>query len=695
MRTLLRVLPFLLLTLDCLAQEAPADSMAHYKLESVVVTATRTPKDIEDVAVPTRILSAQELQSRGILRLTDALAELPGLTVNFDHGAGIQVQGFDADYTLILIDGEPVIGRTAGTLDLERLTVAGIERIEVVYGPSSSLYGSEALAGVINIITQKASAPLAATFSSRYGTHQTTDFAASLTASSDRAGIKALFNRYSSSGYDLNPDTFGSTTPSFVDYTADVRAHWDIEDRTKITLGGRLAWQDQDADFALINTPDPYKQTENQIDWNLHSELSLRFSSQIETIVTLYSATFSTETEQRNQVDQTQLFFDSIDQFYNKAEIQTNAYWSANHLTVAGAGFIEESLNGERYDGFKPNASSQFIYIQHEWLPSPSLDINVSGRFDAHESYASRLSPKLSLLYRPSSRLRFRFSAGSGFKAPAFRQLFLNFTNAAAGYTVLGSTQLESGIDRLNNEGAIDDVFIDPTNLQEIQAERSIAFNAGASINVLPNTDLTVGVFHNNVRDLIETQPVAQKSNGSFVYSYFNLNRVYTRGINLELSTSPLQWLKFSSGYQFLQARDRDVVDAINEGRVFGRTLNNRDYVISLTDYEGLLGRSPHSGTIRTVFTSPKQSISADIRGIWRSRYGYRDIDGNTIANLDEEFVPGYIVWNSTITKNWSIRSRRTLTAQFGIRNLFDVTKPSLIPSLPGRTFYTSLQLSL
>ena len=696
MRVCISALVILLFTLQCFAQEAPGDSIPSYELEPVVITATRTMKDLVDVPVPVTVISAKELQTRGALRLTDALIEVTGLTVNHDHGAGIQVQGFDADYTLILLDGEPVIGRTAGTLDLERLTVVGIERIEIVHGPSSSLYGSEALAGVINIITRKADAPLATSLNSRYGTHNTVDVAATVEATHEKMGIRALFDRYSSSGYDLTPERYGPTTPEFTDYTADVRAHLDAGDRTKFTLGARLAVQDQHSGFALSENAGkiPHTQEDDQFDWSLHPQIRQRFSSRLEATGTFYLAHFSTETRQTNEINRSLLFTDGIDQNYRKAEVQTNVYWNTRHLTVFGSGLVWESLGGERYSTFQPDTRSQFVFAQHEWAPSRLFDINVSARFDAHEDYASRISPKFSLLVRPTDDLRLRFSVGSGFKAPAFRQLYLNFTNAAAGYSVLGSTQVQTGLARLEADGLIESAFVDPTSIEEIQAERSVAFNVGASAKVTSWLDASVGLFHNNVRDLIETQPIAQKTNGSFVFGYFNLNRIYTRGANLELNATPRSWAHISIGYQYLQARDRDVVDAIRDGRVFGRLLSGREYQLSLSDYAGLPGRSPHSGTIRTTFSNAKLRATWSIRGLWRSQYGYRDLDGNAIANLDEELVPGYMLWHTTATKSWPIGETRSLTAQLGVNNLFDVTKPNLIPSLAGRTLFTSLQVS-
>ena len=112
------------------------------------------------MSVPILVVSKQEIQQSGNIRLSEVLSEQLGLYLVENHGTGLQMQGFDPEYTLILIDNKPVIGRTAGTLDLTRLTVGNIEQVEVVKGPSSALWGSDALAGVINIITDKGSNPL-------------------------------------------------------------------------------------------------------------------------------------------------------------------------------------------------------------------------------------------------------------------------------------------------------------------------------------------------------------------------------------------------------------------------------------------------------------------------------------------------------------------------------------------------------
>ena len=123
-------------------------------LEEVVVSATRTDRSVEDLPMPVTVLGKEKIQQTGGIRLSEVLREQTGLQISSDHGAGLQMQGLDSDYILILLDGEPLIGRTAGTFDLDRMSVSNIERIEILRGPSSAIYGSEAMAGVINIITK-------------------------------------------------------------------------------------------------------------------------------------------------------------------------------------------------------------------------------------------------------------------------------------------------------------------------------------------------------------------------------------------------------------------------------------------------------------------------------------------------------------------------------------------------------------
>lgn len=664
---------------------------------AVVVTATRTAKALEDVSVPTTVVDVTEIRRQGAVRLGDVLETVPGLQLFDDHGGGVQVQGFASDYTLVLLDGEPVIGRTAGTLDVDRLTVAGVERVEVVEGPSSSLYGSEALAGVVNLVTALPAPGIeVGGLRLRAGSYGQTDATAEAALGRDRWGARAFVNRYGSDGYDLTPDALGPTVPAFTDWTADLRARADLG-VGRLRLGARLAAQDQAGAFALVEdgAEVAYDDTARRVDWSVHPELTVPLGDRLQLTTTLYGARYATETRHRRRSDGTLSYADDFDQRYAKAEAQVDAAWSARHLSVAGAGVTDERLAGDRYTvdaaGEAPSAQQVFAFAQHEWAPSRLLEINASARFDAHTDYAARLTPKLSAIVRPSEAVRLRASVGSGFKAPAFRQLYLAFTNAAAGYSVFGSTRLAEGLADLEAQGQIAQRFLDPAALGAIEAESSVAFNVGVSADVTRGLSVEVGGFWNEVSDLIETQPIAQKTNGQSVFGYFNLDRIYTRGLDAQVTARPLAGVEIRGSYQWLQARDRALVDALATGTVFGRDPDGREARLSVADYGGLFGRSPHAATLRATLARGATSVS--LRGRWRSRYGYRDLDGNGLANRDDEFVAGYGVLDLTLTRALALPVGR-LDAQFGVDNLTDVTRATLVPSMPGRTVFASLGLS-
>ena len=214
------------------------DSSTVKNLDEVVITATKSERLLGALPMPVTVISKKQIQAMGSLRLNDVLAEQTGLFIVNDHGNGVQVQGFSPDYTLILVDGEPLVGRTAGTLELSRLAVGNIKQIEIVKGPSSSLYGSEALAGVINIITESPNTTTG-TLSTRYGTNQTSDISGSMSFRKNKIGFSVFGNRYATAGYDLTPDLFGKTVTPFQNYTIQPKLSVFFSDKTKLSVSSR------------------------------------------------------------------------------------------------------------------------------------------------------------------------------------------------------------------------------------------------------------------------------------------------------------------------------------------------------------------------------------------------------------------------------------------------------------------------
>ena len=683
------------------AQPIPPDSVHTVHMNPVVITATRSEKVLEDIAVPISIVTADVMEREGALRLGDVLANQTGLTLFDDHGLGLQVQGFASDYTLILLDGEPIIGRTAGTLDVNRITVRGLNHLEIVRGPSSSLYGSEALAGVVNLITAPPTEGIKGSASFRMGSYATSDMTFEMEGGLKNAGVRVVVNRYASSGYDLTPETYGPTTPAFADWTGDLRGRMALSDRMLVKFGARGTVENQESVFASPNTKDQYNDEGRRVEWSLHPELEIQLSDRFRLNTTFYGTSYQTQTYHRHQEKGFTHYEDKFDQTYTKAEAQLDMLWGAKHITNVGVGGIGERIGGSRYStaGPNPESTQTYFFAQHEWLASRMVHLNASLRFDNHSDYVARVTPKFSVLVRPSGRVRLRASIGSGFKAPAFRQLYLSFTNPAGGYSVFGSVPMDEGIKLLESEGQIAQRFFDLSRLETLSAESSVAFNLGGFVEPFSWLTLHANVFHNDVQDLIETQPVAQKTNGSFVYGYFNLDRIYTRGIELEAGIQPeLQHrnlLDITLGYQFLQARNREIVAALKEGTVYGRLPSGRDYQLGLGDYTGMFGRSPHSASVRAAYVHATTDLTVSLQGRWRSRYGYRDLDGNQLANRPDEFVPSYAVLGAAVTRKFSITQNFEAIIQIGLSNALDHTYPTLVPSLPGRRGYLSLQLNL
>lgn len=653
-----------------------------YTSEAAVVTATKTLKDIEEVSLPVSVITAEEIRQSGSMRLSDVLSEQTGMQIVNNHGTGIQVQGFDPDYTLIMIDGNPVIGRTAGTLDLTRISVRNVEQIEVVKGPSSALWGSEALAGVINIITTGTREKASGGITTRYGENNTLDLSGDLSLGGNGFSNNFFVNRNSSGGYRLNPGSVSQTVPEFENYTLGYRGNVEISDR--LQFSGNLRWFSEsqenrssaisgDGQTVLMNSQD------SRTDFMGRTEINYTPANMLDINLSLLTSYYGTDS-QLTVTESGELFSaTSFNQFFNRPELQSGYRWSGKHHSLAGAGAIFERLDAERYPS-QPNFTTKFLFAQHTWTPSPEFEVTGGLRYDTHSEYSSQFSPKISTRYRAADWIQFRASAGRGFKAPEFRQLFLDFTNSTAGYSVFGSSTVAEGIEKQLAEGTIDRILIPLDNLNEIRAESSWALNGGFDLDPFQSVRLRVNLFRNNVSDLIETAPVARRTNGQSVFTYFNVDDVFTQGVETEFRIQFSQRLRGSIGYQLLDARrkierERTVQDELGE-------------VIQQTDisFEPMFNRSVHSGNFSLFFES-KSGWGANLRGILRGQFGLFDQNGNGFTDPNE-YEPGYMVWNAAASREIG----NTATIQIGADNLLNYINVNQ-PHLAGRLWYGQLSV--
>ncbi len=698
-----------ILSTAILAPAQEADTLAPQQLEDLVVTATRTERTMGALPMPVMLVPKLQIRTMGSLRLTDVLTEQTGLTVVPQvngQGSGIQIQGLNPDYTLILLNGEPLIGRYTGSLELSRVAVGNIKQIEIVKGPSSSLYGSDALAGVVNIITERPEGTRAS-FYTRYGTNNTLDLSGDYGFASGKWNVYLFGNRYSTDGYDLSPQNYGKTVSPFYSYTGNIRVGYAFSPRTELTLSGRYFTERQEFDFEVLSGANEKIRTSGTgttSDWNFNPVLTHRFNDRTKLTARFYATHYQTETRLVNPVTDTLYYTDNFQQRFMRPEVNLEYFLGSKHVFTFGAGANLESVETARYgDALLRHQETKYGFVQDEWTPTPKLNVIAGARYDYNTIYGSQVSPKLSLRYELGSHVALKASFGVGFKAPDFRQLYLNFNNTAAGgYSVLGTEVVEDRLKQMESQGLLGGYLIDPKLLGNLEAERSRALNLGGRADLFGKLVADANFFYNSIDNLIETQAVAVTTSNQTIYSYRNIKRVFTEGLEANLTYPLTKRVSLSLGYQLLYAKDADVVDQVERGEVYWRdpsTLVTRR--LRSDEYFGLYNRSRHMGNFKVFFSDPKTGWEASARVIYRGPYGMgdirgniqgevlppSDINGNGILDTHDHFVSGYALVNLSVARTF----RPGIRVQLGVDNLFNYTDPIYIPNIAGRLLYASV----
>lgn len=651
-----------------------------------VFTATKTERALSNIAVPVQIISQKTIQQAGSLRLSDILSEQTGLFMTNGFGTGVSMQGLNPDYTLILIDGEPLIGRTSGVLDLKRITVGNIKQIEIVRGPSSSLYGSEAMAGVINIITDK-SRKNTLGISTRYGTYNTADFSVKGSIRTNRINYQGFGNFYRTDGFSIRPNSRERSVAPIGRFTQQHNLGYRLSDRTNLSLNFRHNSETIKNNITVINNGNSINSIgiEKNEDLNATLQLAHKFNERIKNTTRLYGTQFNSSQELIS--DNGVPYLDAFKQQFARIENQTDFHLNKQLEFNIGGGYIHETANSTRYDNSTSIKTNRigYIYGQTEWSALNNLTLIGGARYDNNELFAAAFSPKLALQYKINKNISLKGSIGRGFKAPDFRQLYLNFTNTAAGsYSVFGSVEAQKIINELNRIGQISSLEPSFYQLSNLQPEFSTGINLGASYQN-EQWHISANIFRNNIENLIDSRLVAYKTGGAQIFSYLNVKNAFTQGIETDIKYRYNNHWSFSAGYQFLLTGDQSEINAIKDGKVFTRDQNGFSRKMNQSEYVGLPNRSKHMANIKLQYDH--QNFFANTRALYRSRWATTDTDGNGIFNTNDAFAKGYIQLNMAVGQGFD----NGLSVQTGVDNVLNYTDVLNLPNLPGRTFYLSV----
>ncbi len=669
-------------------------------MEVCVNGVQRNPENFIDMtrtAMPSKVISRREIEMMGSRRLDEVLKEQTGLAIVNDIGSGsravgLQMQGFDSGYTMILIDGQPMVGRNNGNFDLSRITISNIERIEIIKGASSCLFGSEAMAGVINIVTRKNILHPQGMAALRYGSFNMVD--ATLEGETPFAGNKGSVyvsgNYYRTDGFNANPYLDeGKTAPPFESFAFQGRGRYLLNDKSSLSFNGRYVTRYSDNKMSY--GANPIKDVLDEQDLNGSIALNNNFNNGF----SLKSQYYLTRYETMQNITDLNTGYvmpgNQFEQYVHRAEVQGIKKLSDVLELTGGAGTAYESLDNTAYRGSK-SMTNYFAYTQANWQLAPQLSVVAGARYDYHDKYGSKVNPSLGLDYQLFDNFRLKAAVATGFKTPNFRQLYHVFTNLQTGYTVLGAEEFWREIKILQDAGQIQNIYPSAQSIGELKPERSVSYSGGFNYSPLKSLKLDVNVFYNDMKDFINYEQVAVKTNGQLIYSYNNIAKAYTTGTEIGLSWSATKSLDFSAGYQLLYAIDKGVLDSIKNGTGLYNSIYDTDLnkirPSTRKDYFGLNNRSRHMANVKVSYAHEQTGITGTFRVNYRSKYGFsEDNQANKFLDPYDTYVRSFFLLNASVQKSFY---NKRLQFQLTADNLMNY-RDQLMPAQQGRTIVAGL----
>ncbi len=548
---------------DSLPQEPP--------IVDVVVTGTRTRRRLADTPVATQRISQAEVRESGADNLQDLLEEVPHLNLERSFGrAGLQLRGLDSKYTLIVVDGQRLTGRVGGIQDLTLLPAEQVQQVELVRGAASMLYGADAIAGVVNIITRMPDKPFEARGRLAYGSRNTVDGHAEV--GGQIGDVSMLFGGgyHRDDGFDLDPETAAQVGPGFEQFNLVQRAVW--KPSTRFTLDQRASYVFRDASAVDVSGARAVLDRKSRVQTvNVLLRPTVHFS---ETDALTFRAGFSHyhdvfALDQRGDdaLDQSQVTSQNL---LELGAEHTHILWKRHLVTAAVEGFFED-LSTERLVDGRGSRGRFAALVQDEWtlLEGPRLMLVPGVRVDHDTYFGTYPSPRIAARFDPHKTLAVRAAYAWGFRAPNFQELFLNFQNPSAGYLVAGNPDL--------------------------QPERAQTYDLNVDYQPLAWLNFNVAGFFNNLSNLIQAVPQGRDADTlSQAFVYENVESAYTAGLESGVEAEVIPGGHIGVSYTYVYARDRERARAL-AGRPRHRATAQARYTLEATK-TGALARVAVTG---------------------------------------------------------------------------------------------------
>lgn len=591
--------------------------------EALVISASKAQLSARDFAGSVSVVSAEDIQLSGATNIQEAIETLPGVSVSRTGSgrSGISIRGMETNHTLILVDGRRVSDTDTNVpfsdYQFNWVPVQMIERIEVIRGPASNLYGSAALGGVINVITKKAGDSWSTSVTGEVGDMTTGEGGdqkvLSVTAAGplgDKADLALSMERRDEDAFrDIYADG-GSTATQQGKEITNLTANLSVYVNENDSLNFNIIKGDEER-TNYPNTPD------YDID---RLQTSVDYQTQISGF-DITGQLYRSETDNELPTTGGSRNRDLTEDVFN---LDLAGAINDKHYLSAGLEYSREEYDQHS----SPTATSDFsdefkswsLFAQDRFALTEALSLTWGGRYDDHQRFGSEFSPKLYLNWELNDNWQLKTGYGEGFKAPAVRE-------ASAGYEFSYGYPTGPSSFRQNT-------FLGNGNLKP---ETNKTFEVGANYSD-GKLKGSVTVFHNDVTNLIETQEVSNVTTGTVTTvtnQYRNVANAQIVGLEAELEYPLTASLDMRINATVLDHEDKDT----------GLWLTNRPR---------------HEVNLVLVYTMASWGLKSQLA--WKySGKQYEDA-----ANTNE--TPAVDVVDLTFRKQFN----DNVSAQFGVYNLFD-----------------------
>lgn len=603
-------------------------------MDQIVVTGTRSERMLKHSPVTTQVINQKKIQETGASDLAEVLERVTGVTVTSNTlGTGtstVELQGFGSNHVLVMVDGVKMIGRVRGELDISQIPTSQIERVEIVKGSTSTLYGSEAMGGVINIITKMPEKKLDVNTSAQIGSYGKVNTSIDIGGSVDGWLQKANFNYRKSSGYDLDKSTPAWNGTAFNKYHANYSVSKKFGDNLKVQTILNYFQEDQravaDRDFETI-VDNRYITgrvgVENQLQDNFKITMGVEYaySNHDQDKKVIRSGSIVNEKPTIENLGKGELLFDwSVD----------NTDRDITQRINGGYSYESEYINTDRITGNGQKSNSLHNFFVQDEVKLDQFTLSPGFRMDDHSAYGTHFSPKLSAMYSPAYNIRFRASYGTGFRAPSFKELYWNYYSSI-GYWVHGNPNLEP--------------------------ENSKSYNIGAEFWTDKDYHSRLNFFYNTINNLIDFR-FTNLVDGVSNYTMANIDGAKTWGAEWDMEYYPNEWFETSLGYYYLDSKD---------------DLTNQPLQL----------KPKHRANLKFTFKLPLEIRFSITSQITDKKFYF---DSDDPASQQKHWLEGYTLFHTDL----SVPIIKHVNLNFGVKNISDYVNKEWGP-MPGREYYATI----